>query len=230
MTDLQAPAPAAAAADLPARPRRRRRLVAGLVVAGLAAAAVTAGLVTGVVGPSRLVEGGSWAVRVAPVAPAGPGDYSGYVDGAVEEAANVYGSEYLVRPVDGQWLDLTVSLENDSPVPVRVTGVQTVFGVDGPLDVVDDVQVAVPVDELGPDDAWRPLGEGLTVPPGTSWRVRVVGRFDTACDDGPSVMTDGHVGTDQVVDVDYSVLGVPRHTSPTMSWTATMVGPFTLGC
>jgi hypothetical protein len=203
--------------------------VTGLVVAGLAAATVTAGLATGVVGPSRLGEGSAWGVRVVDVAPAGPGDFSGYVDGAVEEVSNVYGSEYRVDVRDGQWLDLTVSVANDSPVPVRLTGVSTPLETGGTA-VLDDVDVTVPVDELGSDDTWRPLGDGVDVPPGASWRVRLVGRFDTACTTGLPYATDGGLVTDELVDVDYEVLGVARRTSPRVSWSLFLVGPFTAGC
>jgi len=229
MTDLQAPAPPTAPADLPTRPRRRRRLVTGLVVAGLAAATVTAGLVTGVVGPSRLVEGPASGVRVLQAAPAGSeGDAVVRPDG-VDQVTNTYGTEYRVDVAGAGWLVVTASLTNDSPVPVRVTSLSTPLADGGRLDVLADLEVAVvgEVDGLG----WRPLADGVVVRPDESYTVRVTGRLDATCDrEGYRVDGSGAVLTDQVLDVGYTVLGVPRRTSPTMSWTASLVGPFTLGC
>ncbi|MEJ5867183.1 hypothetical protein WDV85_05425 [Pseudokineococcus sp. 5B2Z-1] len=232
MTDVQAPAPPTAGRPS-ARPRRRRRrrLGTGLVVVGLSATTVTAGLVTGVVGPSRLVEGNSWGVRVLDTAPGDPYADVDLRPDAVADVSNIYGSEYRVDVQRGGWLDVTASVRNDSPVPIRVTGVSSPFVDGGRLDVTADAQVTVPVDELGGSDAWRPLGDGVVVPPGLSWRFRVTGRLDAVCDHGSHDVPDaGSVSTDQPLDVDYTVLGVPRQATPTMSWTISLVGPFTLGC
>jgi len=228
MTDLQAPAPPTAPADPPARPRRRRRLMTGLVVAGLAAATVTAGLVTGVVGPSRLVEGSSAGTALLVEPPASPGAEAESVDGAVVSEDGAFGPEDRVRVEDGRWLDLTVSLRNESPVPVRVTGISTPLSTSRGISVLDDVEVTVPVDEVGPDNSWRPFGDGLDLAPGADWRVRLVGRFDVECSSPFSMTMDG-IQTNRLVDVSYEVLGVSRQVSPEVT-RLVLEGPLRANC
>ncbi|MEJ5914372.1 hypothetical protein [Pseudokineococcus sp. 1T1Z-3] len=77
--------------------------------------------------------------------------------------------------------------------------------------------------------AWRPLGEGVVVEPGTSMPLRMVGRTGTACgSDAKPVDEGGSVGTDRFVDLSWTVLGLPREASPAAPWSVLFEGP--LGC
>ncbi|MEJ5943883.1 hypothetical protein WDZ17_01060 [Pseudokineococcus basanitobsidens] len=210
-----------------ARPWRRRAVVAGGVVALVVVGAGARLLVA----QPLVADDGMTRVVVVDEAPASPGDFPDDVDlDRVTEVTTVYGTEYHVPVEDGSFLDVVVSVANDGPLPVTLTDVGTpLAAAPGPLGVLDGVDVAVPVDPT--QAAWRSLGDGVVVEPGRSLPVRLVGRVATACGRPgapPPYEAGSSAGTDQLLDLRYEVLGVPRRSSPTASWTLSLDGPF--GC
>ncbi len=214
----QGPAPTA-------RPWRRRLVVAGVAAAALVATSGAVVLsqdeVTATDGMSMVV------VRDDPPADLGDFDDDDLDDGSVTEITGTYGTEYRVAAQDGRYLDLIVSVRSEGLLPLRVIDVVPALASEESLHVLEDVEVSVPVDTS--QTTWRSVGQGVVLEPGWSMPVRMTGRFATACGSAtPPVDAGGAIGTDRLLELDYTVLGLRRQASPTTSWTVMFEGP--LGC